>query len=204
MAPNQGPSVFPITLPTVLGDALKGCPRILLALPIGFRNGSESRPIGFPNRSSNRTRRRPDLVYDSASSKPTTEFAQPHLSRSNSGHPQREGANLGVCLFLYCWSYAGVRLQVWLYCSVSFRPTQTVRSQKGLTKPRNQTNRTKKFSEQFEGVTGHYPIEQGFSGKSHQKVHQNVQQNPCHTVSLWYLLCPYSNGAVQIQLWVWS
>ena len=26
-----------------------GCPRILLALPVGFRNGSESRPIGSPN-----------------------------------------------------------------------------------------------------------------------------------------------------------
>ena len=31
-----------------------------MALPVGFRNGSESRPIGFPNRSSNRTRRHPD------------------------------------------------------------------------------------------------------------------------------------------------
>ena len=32
----------------------------------------------------------------SASSKPTTEFAQPGLSKSNGGHPQREGTNLGV------------------------------------------------------------------------------------------------------------
>ena len=55
MAPNQGPSVFPVTVPTVLGDVL-----VLLALPIGFRNGSESRPIGFPNRSSNRTWRHPE------------------------------------------------------------------------------------------------------------------------------------------------
>ena len=37
-------------------------PRVLLALPIGFRNGSESRPIGFPNHSTNRTRRRPKAV----------------------------------------------------------------------------------------------------------------------------------------------
>ena len=37
-------------------------PRVLLDLPIGFRNGSEKRPIGFPNRYSNRTRRRPKAV----------------------------------------------------------------------------------------------------------------------------------------------
>ena len=29
------------------------------------------------------------------------EFAQPHLSRSNGGHPQREGTNLGV--FVPIW-----------------------------------------------------------------------------------------------------
>ena len=34
----------------------------MLALPIGFRNGYESRPIGFPNHSTNRTRRRPKAV----------------------------------------------------------------------------------------------------------------------------------------------
>ena len=32
------------------------------------------------------------------------EFAQPRLSRSNGVHPQREGTNLGVCLFRYGWS----------------------------------------------------------------------------------------------------
>ena len=40
------------------------------------------------------------------------------------------------------------------------------------------------------GVPCHYPIKQGFWGKSHQKVHPNVRQNLCHTVSLWYLFCP--------------
>ena len=37
-----------------------GCPRVLLALPIGFTNGLELRHIGFPNRSSNRAWRRPE------------------------------------------------------------------------------------------------------------------------------------------------
>ena len=36
--------------------------RVLLPLPIGFRNGSEMTSIGFPNRSSNRTQRRPKAV----------------------------------------------------------------------------------------------------------------------------------------------
>ena len=37
-----------------------------------------------------------------------------------------------------------------------------IRSQKGPTKPKDRTNSTKEFSEQFEGVTGHYPVKQGF------------------------------------------
>ena len=41
------------------------------------------------------------MVGNSAISKPTTKFAQPHLSRSNSGHPQREDTNLGV--FVPIW-----------------------------------------------------------------------------------------------------
>ena len=53
MAPNQGPSAFS-------NHSTNRTPRVLLALPIGFRNGSESRPTGCPNRSSNRTRRHPD------------------------------------------------------------------------------------------------------------------------------------------------
>ena len=48
-----------------------------------------------------------------------------------------------------------------------------IRSQKGPTKPKNRTNSTTEFSEQFEGVTGHYPVKQAFWGKSHQKVHPN-------------------------------
>ena len=40
-------------------------------------------------------------VPGSASSEPTTEFAQPSLSRSNGSHPQREGTNLGV--FVPIW-----------------------------------------------------------------------------------------------------
>ena len=34
--------------------------------------------------------------------------------------------------------------------------------------------RRRVFSEQFEGVTGLYPVKQGFWSKSHQKVHPNV------------------------------
>ena len=62
-------------------------------------------------------------------------------------------------------------------------------AKKEPTKPKNRTNNTKEFFEQFEGVTGNYPVNQGFWGKSHQKVHPNVRQNICHTVSLWYLFC---------------
>ena len=40
------------------------------------------------------------------------------------------------------------------------------RSQKGPTKPKNHTNSTKEFSEQFEGNTGHYPAKQGFRPES--------------------------------------
>ena len=55
----------------------------------------------------------------SASSKP--EFAQPRLSRSNSGHPHREGTNLGVFVPIWLVFDPGVRLQVWacLICAIS-------------------------------------------------------------------------------------
>ena len=33
---------------------------------------------------------------------------------------------------------------------------------KRTPKPKNRTNSAKEFSEQFEGVTGHYPLKQGF------------------------------------------
>ena len=48
----------------------------------------------------------------------------------------------------------------------------------------------KNFLNNSGGLSGHYPVKQGFWGKSHQKVHPNVRQNLCHTVSLWYLFCP--------------
>ena len=67
-------------------------------------------------------------------SKPTTEFAQPHFSRSNGGHPQREGTNLGVCLFLYGWDCPGVRLQIWvcLICVISPHSNGAVQIRVGL------------------------------------------------------------------------
>ena len=61
--------------------------------------------------------------------------------------------------------------------------------QKRPTKPLICANRTKEFSEQFEGVIGHDPVKQGFWVKSHHSVQPNVRQNLCHTVSLWYLFC---------------
>ena len=42
-------------------------------------------------------------------------------------------------------------------------------------KAKDHTNSTKEFSEQVEGVTDHYPVKQGFRGKSHQEVHPNVR-----------------------------
>ena len=53
-----------------------------------------------------------------------------------------------------------------------------VSSQKGPTKPKNRTSSTKEFSEQFEGVTGHCPVNTGFEAN-----HPNVRQNLWHTVS---------------------
>ena len=66
-----------------------------------------------------------------------------------------------------------------------------VRSQKRTPKPKNRTNGAKEFSEQFEGLTGHDPLKQGFSGRSHQKVHPNVRRNLCRKSSLGYLFCPW-------------
>ena len=36
------------------------------------------------------------------------------------------------------------------------------KGQKRTPKPKNRTNSTKELSEQFDGVTGHYPVKQGF------------------------------------------
>ena len=57
------------------------------------------------------------FVFNFRSLMKSPEFAQPGLSRSNGSHSQREGTNLGVCLFLYGWSYSGLRLQMWA-CSI--------------------------------------------------------------------------------------
>ena len=51
----------------------QGCPRVLLGLPIGFRNGLELRHVGLPNRSSNRIRRR--LSYEPNIRSPEMFFA---------------------------------------------------------------------------------------------------------------------------------
>ena len=42
----------------------------------------------------------------------------------------------------------------------------------------------------FWTIRGHYPIKQGFWGKSHQKVHLKVRRNLCRKSSLGYLFCP--------------
>ena len=40
-------------------------------------------------------------------------------------------------------------------------------------------------------IRGHYPVKQGSSGTSQQKVHSKVRQSLCHRVSLWYLFWPW-------------
>ena len=57
-------------------------------------------------------------------------------------------------------------------------------------KAKNSCEQQQRIFWTIRGVTGHYPVKQGFWGKSQQKVHPNVRQNLCHTVSLWYLFCP--------------
>ena len=55
-------------------------------------------------------------------------FVQPGLSRSNGGHPQREGTTLGV--FVPSWYFPGVTLRIWVclgfrrgeFVSVFFSP----------------------------------------------------------------------------------
>ena len=59
-------------------------------------------------------------------------------------------------------------------------------SRKEPQSPKNRTNSAKEFSEQFEGLTGHDPLKQGFWGKSHQKVHPKVRRNHCRKSSLGY------------------
>ena len=49
----------------------------------------------------------------------------------------------------------------------------TVCEEPQKTTPKNCTNSTKEFSEQFKGT---YPVKQGLSGKSHQKVHPRVRK----------------------------
>ena len=72
------------------------------------------------------------------------EFAQPRLSRSNGGRPQREGIRLGM-LFLHCSSYPGVRLQIWvsLICVISPHSNGAARIRVGL-----------KFTEVQKGLLG--------------------------------------------------
>ena len=43
----------------------------------------------------------------------------------------------------------------------------------------------------FWTIRGHYPIKQGFWGKSRWKVHPKVRQNLCRTSSLGYLFCSW-------------
>ena len=64
---------------------------------------------------------------------------------------------------------------------------------------------TKEFSEQFEGVTGHYRLKQGFWGKSHQKVRPKVRRNLCRKSSLGYLFCPwfYILRFFMARFWFW-
>ena len=51
------------------------------------------------------------------------------------------------------------------------------KGQRRTPKPKNRTNSTKEFSEQIDGVTGHYPVKQGFLGELRQKVHPKARRN---------------------------
>ena len=52
----------------------------------------------------------------------------------------------------------------WTFLSLAFFNAPSLRTVNlcGPTKPKIRANGTKEFSEQFEGVTGHYPVKQGF------------------------------------------
>ena len=54
----------------------------------------------------------------------------------------------------------------------------------GLTKPKNAQAAPKNFLNNLRGVPGHCQVKQGLWDNLHQKVHLNVRQNPCRTLSL--------------------
>ena len=63
-------------------------------------------------------------------------------------------------------------------------------AEKETPKPKNRTNSAKEFSEQFEGVTGHYPLKQGFL---RQIAPENSPESSAKSLlqsSLGYLFCP--------------
>ena len=46
----------------------------------------------------------------------------------------------------------------------------------------------------FWTIRGHYPVKQGFWGKSRQKAQPKVRQNLCRKSSLGYFFCPWLNS----------
>ena len=69
-----------------------------------------------------------------------------------------------------------------------------------FTKPENRMNVAKEFFEQLEGVTGSLasnPVNKSFEA-NRTRSSPRVWQNLCHTVSLWYLICP------QPRDWPWK
>ena len=87
-------------------------------------------------------------------------------------------------MFTYVYVY-------WIPSSALEKYAWIIGSQKRSPKPKNRTNSAKEFSEQFAGVSGPYPLKQGFWGKSHQKVHPKVRRNLCRKSSSGYLFCPW-------------
>ena len=81
-------------------------------------------------------------------------------------------------------------------CPLRFVPLSAALQKSQKTAPNNYLNTLR-------GLPGHYPVKQGFWGKSHQKVHPNVRQYLCHTVSLWYLFCPRTWEAASSRV-IWN
>ena len=76
---------------------------------------------------------------------------------------------------------------------LSFFAVPLVRSQKGLTKPKNRTNSTKELSEQFEGISGSLPsktrvLRQIAPGSSPERLAKSLS----HSFFLWCLFCHQS------------
>ena len=73
----------------------------------------------------------------------------------------------------------------------TYAPAETsIRGQKRRTKPKIRANSTKEFSEQFEGVVGHYPVKQGFEANRTRKFTQTFGKSLSHSFFVVPFLSP--------------